>query len=90
MNEWFDTTLVAISFVAEGRGYWSVLELPARSTRIQTLRGKFPTQVRAEQVIEDQYGYLGDACITVDPMDLIEEVARRNAFLSRLQEKEYE
>lgn len=81
MNQWFDTTLVAISFVAEGFGSWKILELPARSMIIHPLRGKFLSLERAEQVVSEQWS--DNSCIVVDPLDLTEEIVRRNAFLAR-------
>jgi len=86
MNQWFDDTLVAIDFIAEGCGYWKILELPARSTCIQRFRGKFFSLEKAEQVVSEQWP--NSACIVVDPLDLTEEIARRVVLLARFQEGE--
>ena len=81
MDKWFDETLVAIDFIAEGYGYWKILELPACSTCIQRLGGKFLSCERAEQVVNEQWP--GKACILVDSLDLMEEIERRKVLLAR-------
>lgn len=77
VRQWENETLVATKFVSEGRGYWKILELPARSTRAQPFRGKYWTLETAEGVILDQWG---DRAITVQPEDITEEIARRKAI----------
>jgi hypothetical protein len=79
MDQWFNDTLVAIDFIAEGYGYWRIWELPARTTCIQRFPGKFFSLERAEQVVSEQWP--GEACIVVDPLDLVEEVERRKVVL---------
>ena len=85
MYEWLNDTLIAIKFVAEGLGYWKVLELPARQTEVQAVRRRFGELEQAEQYIEDQWP---PEILRVDPMDLTEEIVRRNTYFARFLDEE--
>jgi hypothetical protein len=55
-----------------------VLELPARSTRVQKFRGKFAQIEQAEQVVAEQWG---DRALLVESEDLTEEIERRQHLI---------
>jgi hypothetical protein len=84
MEQWFNEDLVAIQFVAEGYGYWKILELPPRVTHIQKFGGKFHSLERAEDVLHEQF----PESTVVDPLDLAEEVERRKVVIARIAQDE--
>ncbi len=91
MNEWFDTTLVAIGVWEDKRAYiihpyWRVYELPAQSTQLLMSQRKFGFDDigldRAEQFLGEQYPEETGA-LWVQMEDIKEEIARRSVYLER-------
>jgi hypothetical protein len=77
MQEWFDTTLIAIHW--DGAQF-KVLELPARQARVITSKKSFPTLDRADMYISEQYS----GATAVPYEDIQAEAGHRKEYMENV------